>query len=98
MGLVTYLPRCLPILFLSGKKFSPLIVSWLRYIPPAILAAMLIPPLISPDKQIDLGFNNLFLWVSVLVIPVSVKSKSLSVTVLLGLALVAIGRHFGLAG
>lgn len=96
MALVTYFPRCLPILFLSGKQLSPLIIAWLRMIPPAILSAMLVPSLLCPEQKINLGFDNLFLWASFIAFAVAIKTRSLSLTVLVGMGFVALGRYFGL--
>lgn len=96
MALVTYIPRCLPILFLSGKQLSPLIIAWLRMIPPAILSAMLVPSLVAPDQQLSFGFDNLFLWASFVAFPVAIKTRSLSLTVLVGMVFVALGRYFGI--
>ncbi len=95
MAVVTYLPRFLPILFLSGKQLSPLIVAWLRLIPPAILSALLIPGLFCREQGIDVSFDNLFLYAACVAFPVAIKTKSLSLTVLIGMGVVALGRYFG---
>ena len=95
MAVVTYIPRCLPIIFLSGRSLSPLLVSWLRLVPPAILAAMLVPALLCPEKSIDLSFSNLFFWSSLVAFPVAIKSRSLCLTVIVGMGLVALGRYLG---
>lgn len=96
MGFVTYLPRLLPTLFLSGRKLPSLITTWLSLVPPAVLAAMLLPSLVVRQEELSFSFDNLFLWAAVLVFPVAVKAKSLALTVLLGMALVAGGRYFGI--
>lgn len=96
MGLVTYLPRLLPILFLSGRTLKPLLVAWLRLVPPAVLSAMLLPSLLIPGKEVDLGFGNIFFWTALIAFPVAWKSKSLFATVLVGMGLVALARYCGL--
>lgn len=93
MAVVTYVPRCLPTLFLSGRQLSPLIIAWLRLVPPAILAAMLIPSLVAPQGELSLSYENLFLMVSLVVFPVAAKTRSLSIAVILGMGLVALGRY-----
>jgi branched-subunit amino acid transport protein len=95
MAFVTYLPRVLPTLFLTGRTLRPVIVSWLRLIPPAVLAAMLIPSLLVREESINLGFSNLFLWAAVVAFPVAWKWKSLFATVVVGMGLVALGRYMG---
>jgi branched-subunit amino acid transport protein len=100
MGLVTYLPRLLPILFLSGRTLRPLLVAWLRLVPPAVLAAMLAPALLTPEKRVDLSFENIFFWTALVAFPVAWKSKSLFATVVVGMGLVALARYcgFGIGG
>ncbi len=95
MAAVTYIPRLLPTLFLSGKTLQPLLTAWLRLIPPAVLAAMLIPSLIIRDESVHLGMDNLFLWCALVTFAVAWKFNSLSATVLVGMGLVALGRYFG---
>lgn len=95
MAVVTYLPRLLPTLFLSGRSLQPIIAAWLRLIPPAVLAAMLVPSLLVREKSIDLGFENLFFWVGLIAFFVAWKWNSLFATVVVGMGLVALGRHLG---
>lgn len=95
MGIVTYLPRLLPTLFLSGRTLHPILVAWLRLVPPAVLSAMLVPSLLIRDEKVSLGWDNLFFWSAFIVFPIAWKSKSLSLTVLTGMALVALGRYLG---
>jgi branched-subunit amino acid transport protein len=95
MAVVTYLPRLLPTLFLSGRNLRPLLIAWLRLIPPAVLAAMLAPSLLVREGQVDLGLANHFLWAALVAFPVAWRSKSLFATVVVGMGLVALGRYFG---
>ena len=97
MALVTYLPRLLPTLFLSGRNLRPAISAWLRLVPPAVLSAMLVPSLLVRDgKSIDVGLENLFLWSGCVVLLLAWRFQSLSLTVLVGMGLVAAGRFWGL--
>lgn len=95
MAVVTYLPRLLPTIFLSGRRLRPIIASWLSLVPPAVLAAMLVPSLLVRDKTVDLGFENLFFWAAVVAFPVAWKWNSLFATVIVGMGLVALGRSLG---
>jgi branched-subunit amino acid transport protein len=89
MGMVTYLPRVLPLWLFTSRDLPPLVVAWLRYVPVAVLAAMLLPALVMPVEQIDLSFTNLFVWVAVPTFVVAWKTRSLFVSVIVGMALVA---------
>jgi len=95
MAVVTYLPRLLPTLFLSGRHLRPIIVAWLRLVPPAVLAAMLVPSLLVREGYVDLAIDNLFFWAALVAFPVAWKSKSLFATVVVGMGLVALGRYMG---
>ncbi len=96
MAVVTYLPRLLPTLFLSGRSLRPIIASWLRLVPPAVLAAMLIPSLLVRKDSVDLSLENLFFWAALIAFPVAWKWNSLFATVIVGMGLVALGRYLGL--
>ena len=97
MCVVTYLPRLLPTLFLSGRNLRPVIVSWLRLVPPAVLSAMLVPSLVVRDgKSLDFGYENLFLWSGLVALLLAYRFQSLSLTVLVGMGLVAVGRWIGI--
>jgi len=95
MGAVTYLPRLLPILLLSSKKLPPLVVAWLRFIPVAVLAAMLLPSLVVNDKQLDFSRSNLFLWAAIPTFLVAWKTRSLFGSVIVGMVVVAVARYLG---
>ncbi len=89
MGLVTFLPRLLPLWLFSSRDLPPLVISWLRYVPVAVLSAMLLPSLVMPDGRIDVGFGNLFLWVAIPVFVVAWKTRNLFAPVIVGMLLVA---------
>ncbi len=96
MAVVTYLPRLLPTLFLSGRNLRPIIASWLGLVPPAVLAAMLVPSLLVRQDSVNLGFDNLFFWAALIAFLVAWKWNSLCATVIVGMGLVALGRYFGM--
>ena len=96
MGVVTYLPRLLPILLLSSKKLSPLLVAWLRYVPVAVLSAMMLPSLVVTNDQLDFSGSNLFLWAAIPTFLVAWKTRSLFGSVIVGMLVVAAARYFGM--
>ena len=48
MAVVTYLPRLFPVWFLSSRDLPGVVIVWLKYIPAAVLAALLLPLWWSP--------------------------------------------------
>ena len=95
MGVVTYLPRLLPVLLLSSKKLPPLVETWLRYVPVAVLSAMLLPSLAVNDGALDFSSSNLFLWAAIPTFLVAWKTRSLFGSVIVGMAVVALARYWG---
>jgi branched chain amino acid efflux pump len=94
MGVVTFLPRVLPLWLFSSRDLPPLVVSWLRYVPAAVLAAMLLPSLMMPEGQIDVSLENLFLWAALPVFAIAWKTRNLFAPVIVGMVLVAGIRLF----
>jgi len=92
MALVTYLPRLIPAWFLRGRELPPFLVTWLSYVPVAVLAALLLPSLLIDEGQINLSFNNLYLWAAIPAGFVAWKKKSMFGTVIVGMLIVAIIR------
>ena len=96
MALVTYIPRLLPVWLLSSRSLPPLVIAWLRYVPVAVLAAMLFPAIVIRDSQVDLGLSNLFLWAAFPTLLVAWKKRSLFGSVIVGMIVVAVVRSLDL--
>ena len=94
MALVTYVPRIFPLLALSGKKLPDFVVAWLKQVPAAVLAAMLLPSILMPSGQVTVGFDNLFFWAALPTLGAAILTKSLFVPVIVGMVLVILGRIF----
>ena len=99
MGAATFLPRLLPLLLLTrskapGSAMSPLVEAWLRHVPVAVLAAMLLPSIVVPEGQVHLAPDSLYLWAAIPTLLIAWKTRSLVGSVLAGVATVAIGRLF----
>ncbi len=93
MGVVTYLPRVLPMLLLSGRNLAPWISRWLSFVPATVLAALLAPGLICPEGQLDLGGDNIYLIAAIPTFLVAWYFKSFFGTVATGMGLVAFVRY-----
>ena len=87
MGLVTYLPRLLPLLLLSQRQLPQWLIEWLELIPAAILAALLAPALFidAPSGQLDLMRPEF--WVAIPTFLFALCTRSLGGTVLAGMLL-----------
>lgn len=87
MGLATYLPRLLPLLYLAHKRLPQWLIEWLGLIPVAILSALLAPTLLTnpTPRFLDPGKPELLVAFPTLLF--ALKTKSLAGTVLLGMFL-----------
>jgi branched-subunit amino acid transport protein len=87
MGIVSFIPRWVPLFFLSKRQLPPLLVEWLELIPVAILSALLVPALLTTgDPRV---FNPLSIEMLV-AIPTFVFAwftKSLGGTLVVGMLL-----------
>ena len=87
MGLVTFIPRWLPLAFLARRRLPTWFVEWLDLIPAAILSALLIPALVTGGAPRSLDLSRSELWVAVPTFLFALKTKSLGGTVLAGMVL-----------
>ena len=87
MGLVTYVPRWFPLVFLTRRKLPEGLVKWLDLIPVAILSALLMPALITSGDPRHLDGFKPELWVAVPTFVFALKTKSLGGTVVVGMLL-----------
>lgn len=94
-SLVTYLPRLLPVLFLSRRSLPRAVVLWLSYVPVAVLAALLAPALFAPSGSVNLALTeNPAFWVSIPVFAIAYFTRNLFATVLSGMVIIALLRLF----
>lgn len=87
MGLVTYLPRWLPLFYLAHRQLPKALVEWLRFIPVAILSALIAPILLVDPASRSLDCTRLELLIALPTLLFALKTKSLGGTVLVGMLL-----------
>jgi len=95
MGAVTYLPRLLPLLFLTQRQLPQWLIDWLELIPVAILAALLAPTLLMDGDSGRLDLLRPELWVALPTFYFAVKTRSLGGTVILGMGLYWLAGYLG---
>ena len=87
MSLVTYLPRCIPLLALARRNLPDWLVEGLDLIPAAILSALLLPLLITTGDPRRIELFRPELLVAIPTFLFALRTKSLSGTVILGMIL-----------
>lgn len=86
MGLVTFAIRFSLIGALGKVALPPLLVRGLRYVPPAVLTAIIVPELALTGGQLDLALGNARLLAGVLAAVVAWQTKNVILTVIVGMA------------
>ncbi len=92
MGVVTYVPRVLPLFALSGRRLPPLLVHFFEGFPVAVLAAFVVPLVLAPGGKLALDLDNLELLVAVPTTLVAVRTRSLIAAVVAGAVFMVIAR------
>jgi branched-subunit amino acid transport protein len=87
MGLVTYLPRWLPLFALARRNLPGWMVAWLDLIPVSILSALLFPALVTAGEPKQLELLRPELLVAMPTLLFALKTRSLGGTVILGMFL-----------
>ncbi len=95
MGLVTYLPRWLPLHYLSRRKLPDWFVQWLELIPAAILAALLLPALVLEDSPRHLDLLRPEFMVALPTFAFAWWTRSLGGTVVVGMLLFWFAQKLG---
>ncbi|MBN1369114.1 MAG: AzlD domain-containing protein [Dehalococcoidaceae bacterium] len=85
MGLVTYIPRWLPLAVLAGRRLPGWLVEWLDLIPVAILASLLLPLMVVSDTTGKADPLRPEFLAGIITLVFALKVKSLSGTVIVGM-------------
>jgi branched-subunit amino acid transport protein len=86
MAIVTFLIRY-PVLALSGKfQLSEGFLQILRYVPPVVLTAIVVPAVLMPNNQLSLSYTNAR-WVgAIAAVAIGLWRKNLLLTIVVGMA------------
>lgn len=94
MGVITFLIR-LSFILLSDRLSTPDIVQrGLRYVPVAVLAAIIAPAMIQPDGQIDLSLSNIHLFAGLIAIAIAWRTQNIIWTVVAGMVSLWLFQYF----
>jgi len=85
MGLVTFLPRWLPLVYLTKRNLPAWLVEWLDLIPAAILSALLLPELVTGGAPRSMDLLRPELMAAVPTFLFAIFTKSLGGTVIVGM-------------
>ena len=94
MMLVTAIPRILPIAVFSKYKYPKALTTWLKFVPGAVLAAILAPEILLSQQKFDLSFHNLYFWVAIPTFLIGIRTRNLLFTIVFGMGALALIRLF----
>lgn len=87
MAAVTFLVRW-PVLALVSRVTLPQpVLDAMKFIPPAVLTAIIVPAMFTPAGTLDLAYTNAYLVAGVVAALVAWRTRNLLLTIVLGMAL-----------
>jgi branched-subunit amino acid transport protein len=84
-GLVTFLTRLSFIVLLGRFETSPLLIRALRFVPPAVLSAIIFPQALFPNNQFDLSLGNARLLAGLIAALVAWRTRNVLLTIAVGM-------------
>ena len=94
VGLLTLGIRLSFMLFLGKLRVSPLVQQALRFVPVAVLSALIAPALFFPTGSLDLSVGNSKLIAGIVAIFVAWRTKNVLLTIAIGMACLLILQAF----
>lgn len=85
MGLLTYGLRLTPIILLGRVEIPRVVERTLRFVPPAVLSALILPALLRPAGVLDLSLGNVRLIAGGLAALVAWRTRNILLTIAIGL-------------
>ena len=86
IGLLTLSIRLSFIVFMGKAQISPLLQQALRFVPVAVLSALIAPALFLPKGELDLSPWNARLIAGIIAIIVAWRTKNVLLTIAVGMA------------
>jgi len=86
VGLVTFLTRASFIVFADPQKFPRPFRLALAFVPPAVLAAIVVPGLLMPHGSVELGLANPRWLAGLAAMAIAVRTRSALATIAGGMA------------
>lgn len=85
MALATMATRIPVLVALSRRTLPAGVERALRYVPPAVLAAIILPIVVLREGELHLAADNATLWASAASVLIAWRTKNLLLTIVLGM-------------
>jgi branched-subunit amino acid transport protein len=86
MALVTFAMRYPVLALVSKLTLPPTLMKALKFIPPAVLTAIIVPALFAPTGRVDFSPTNDYLIAGIVTAFVAWRTKNLLLTLAIGMA------------
>jgi branched-subunit amino acid transport protein len=93
-GLITYAIRLSFILFFSQRDIPSWLQRALRFVPPAVLSAIILPELLIQNAHLQLTFTNARLIAGIVAILVAWRTKNVLLTIAVGMLVLWLLQYF----
>jgi branched-subunit amino acid transport protein len=93
-GILTYATRLSFIIFYGRIKMPIQVEQTLRFVPPAVLTAILLPDLLISNGEINISLGNARLLAGILAILVAWRTKNVTYTIVIGMLALWILQFF----
>ena len=92
-GILTYAIRLSFILFYGKKSMPARLQQGLRFVPPAVLSAIIFPELLMREGELDLSFGNPRLLAGILAALVAWRTKNVLLTIVAGMVILLLLQY-----
>ena len=87
---VTIVPRVAPFLAARRMRLAPWAVAWFRFLPSAILSALLLPALLKPGGEWLTSVWSPEILAAFVAAAIAVKTRSIILTIIIGMLVYAV--------
>lgn len=92
MMLVTFGVRYPVLALMSRVTLPPTLIEALKFIPPAVLSAIIVPAVFMPNGQFDVSPGNSYLVAGMVAAALAWRTKNLLLTIVAGMAFFVLWR------
>ena len=92
MALVTFAIRYLVLALLGKINLPEPVFRALKYVPPAVLTAIIVPAMLFKNDELVINYTNDFLIAGIISAIVAWRSKNLLLTIVVGMAVLLLWR------
>lgn len=79
---------------LTRMEIPKVLIAWLRYVPVAVLSALIIPGILTANRQVYVAAGNTYLLASIPAFVIAWRTKNMMLTVTVGMGVVLILQLF----